>query len=308
MNLSAIHYPILVTGAAGQLGHAMGPRLARMAPRPESLRLTDVRELQLPGGGDVHALDITDPAAVLDAVRTFRPRTVFNLAAWTNVDGAEARPDDARRLNADAPDYVARAAAEAGALMVHVSTDFVFDGLKPGLYREDDPPTPQSVYGVTKAEGEERVRAAAPDRHLVVRTAWLYGAGGKNFILAILAAAGKGGPLRVVADQVGCPTWTEDLAEALLALVESGSRGTFHACGAGEASRWEQAVEVVRAAGLNVAVEKSATIAKPGVATRPVRAVLSTEKLTRATGYRFPPWQESLRAYVRQVVSAAPRG
>jgi dTDP-4-dehydrorhamnose reductase len=302
MNLSANHYPMLVTGAAGQLGHALSPRLVRMAPSPDLVRLTDVREMDLPGAGAACALDITDATAVREAVLSLRPRTIFNLAAWTNVDAAEARPDDARRLNAEAPQILAQAAAEVGAMIVHISTDFIFDGANPGLYVEDDPPSPASVYGRTKAEGEALVRAAAPDRHLVVRTAWLYGAGGRNFVLAILGAARKGGPLKVVADQAGCPTWTEDLAEALLALVEKDARGTFHACGAGEATRWEQAVEIVRAVGLSVEIEKVTTTPQPGIAPRPAHAVLATDKLTRATGYRFPPWAESVRAYVRQVI------
>jgi dTDP-4-dehydrorhamnose reductase len=291
MNLSAEHYPILVTGAAGQLGRSLAPRLVRMAPRPELVRLTDVKEL-----------DVTDASAVQAAVRELAPRTIFNLAAWTNVDSAEAHPAEAGRLNADAAGHLARAAAETDALIVHVSTDFVFDGTKPGLYLEDDPVTPQSVYGRTKAEGEVLVRQAAPDRHMVVRTAWLYGEGARNFILAIIEAARKGGPLRVVTDQVGSPTWTEDLADALLALVVAGGRGTFHACGSGEASRWEQAREIVAAAGISVAIEKSLTAEAPRPAARPARAVMSTEKLARVAGYRFPPWQESLRAYIKTLM------
>jgi len=286
MPLSERHYPVLVTGATGLLGHALGPRLAHSAPGPDTLHLTDVAEL-----------DVTDPGAVADAVRALRPRTVFHLAAWTDVDGAEAHPHEARRLNVEGAETVARAAADAGALVVHISTDFVFDGTKPGPYVEDDPPSPRSVYGRTKAEGETRVRAAAPGRHLIVRTAWLYGAGGRDFIDAVLDRARAGRPLRVVTDQVGCPTWNEDLAEALVAMVGAGARGTLHACGAGEASRWDLAVEALRAAGLHVTPERVTTAAMPRPAPRPIRAVLSTARLA-ATGFRFPPWQESVRKYV----------
>lgn len=290
MSVSDRHFPVLVTGARGLLGCALGPRLAPLAPRPQVLHLTDLEDL-----------DVTDGRAVAEAVRQLRPRTVFHLAAWTDVDGAESHADACARLNVEGTDHVARAAAQAGALMVHVSTDFVFGGSRPGLCAEDDPIHPESVYGRTKAESEACVRAAGPD-HLIVRTAWLYGRGGKpNFIEAILAAARQGRSLRVVTDQVGCPTWSEDLAGAILALVAADARGTFHAAGAGEASRHDLAVEALRAAGVEAPVEKIRTAAMPRPARparRPVRAVLSTEKLFRATGFRFPPWQESVRAYV----------
>lgn len=287
MNLSARHYPVLVTGAKGLLGTALGPLLAQSAPGPEAVRLTDA-----------HDLDVTDPRAVAATMRDVRPRTVFHLAAWTDVDGAEQRPDDARRLNVEAAAGVARAAAEAGALVVHLSTDFIYDGAKPGMYTEDDPPSPLGVYARTKAESEAAVREAAPLSHLIARTAWLYGAGGRNFIDIILAAARRGGPLKVVTDQVGCPTWSEDLARALLAMVEAGVRGTFNACGSGEASRYNLAVESLRVAGIDVTVERVTSRDMPRPAARPARAVLSTEKLAREVGFRFPPWQESVRAYV----------
>ena len=292
MDLSAEHYPILVTGARGLLGRALGPRLARRAPAPETLVLTDVEEL-----------DVTDSVAVVAMMRRVRPRTVFHLAAWTDVDGAESHAAEAARANVEGAENVARAAAGVGALVVHISTDFVFDGTKPGAYLEDDPPSPQSIYGRTKAESEERVRAAAPARHLLVRTAWLYGAGGRNFVQAVLAAARKGRPLRVVTDQVGCPTWSEDLAEALHALVAAEARGTFHACGRGEASRLEMAQAILDAAGVAAKVEPALASEMLRQAARPRRAVLSTEKLRGATGFRFPPWRESLRAFVKSLKS-----
>ncbi|HUU92318.1 MAG TPA: dTDP-4-dehydrorhamnose reductase [Phycisphaerae bacterium] len=290
MPLSERHYPVLVTGAAGLLGHALSARLAASAPRPDALHLTDAAEL-----------DVTNSGAVTDAVRTIRPHTVFHLAAWTDVDGAEAHPQEARRLNVEAAETVARAAADAGALVVHMSTDFIFDGTKPGLYVEDDPPSPQSVYARTKAEAEACVRAAAPDGHLIVRTAWLYGAGRRDFLDVILSCARAGEPLRVVTDQVGCPTWNEDLAEALVAMVESGARGTLHACGRGEASRWDLAVEALRAAGFDASPERVTTADMPRPARRPARAVLSVARLAETVGFRFPPWQESVREYIKSM-------
>jgi dTDP-4-dehydrorhamnose reductase len=133
MILAAHHFPVLVTGAQGLLGRALGPLLAQSAPAPQALRLTDLADL-----------DVTDPQAVSRAVRDLKARTIFHLAAWTDVDGAEAHPAEARRLNVDAAENVARAAAEAGALVVHISTDFVFDGAKIGAYVEDDPPSPRA--------------------------------------------------------------------------------------------------------------------------------------------------------------------
>jgi dTDP-4-dehydrorhamnose reductase len=297
MDLSAKHYPVLVTGAGGLLGSALAPRLARGAPRPDQLILTDVREL-----------DVTDVAAVEAFVRRVQPKTIFHLAAWTDVDGAESNLVRSMHLNGPAAGNVAQAAAGVGAVVVHISTDFIFSGAKRGEYVEEDRPHPRSAYGFGKAKGEECVRAVARDSHIIARTAWLYGAGARNFIHAILSAARKacpeqgrrGGPLKVVTDQVGCPTWNEDLAEALLALVAAEARGTFHACGSGSASRLDMAREIVAAAGLDVPVEGCLTKdLPPRPARRPARTVLSTEKLARVTGFRFPPWQESLRACVR---------
>ena len=314
-DLAPEHYPILVTGAGGLLGHALGPRLARSAPCAGDLWLTDLeasplatssRSPQVSRRGDLRrpagrALDVTDAAAVEAAVRDLAPRTVFHLAAWTDVDAAERRPDEVMRLNVEAAEGVARAAADRGALVVHMSTDFIFDGTKTEPYVEEDPPSPLGVYARSKAESETRVRAAAPGSHLIVRTAWLYGAGGPNFVETILAAARAGGPLRVVRDQVGCPTWNEDLTGALVAMVGAGLRGTYHACGRGSASRRELAQEIVRAAGLDVSVEPITSREQPGEARRPARAVLSTEKLRREAGHQFPDWRESVRAYVARL-------
>ena len=292
--LSAEHYPILVTGAGGLLGRALGPRLARSAPGAGALWLTDLGASP-PAG---RALDVRDAAAVEAAVRDLAPRTVFHLAAWTDVDGAETHPAEVLLLNVESAGTVARAAAETGALLVHMSTDFIFDGTKTGPYVEEDPASPLGVYARSKAESEARVRAAAPEHHLLVRTAWLYGAGGPNFVETILSAARAGGPLRVVRDQVGSPTWNEDLALALVAMVGAGLRGTYHACGRGSASRYQLAHEIVRAAGLDVAVEPITSRERPGEARRPARAALSTEKLRCAIGLEFPDWRESVRAYV----------
>jgi len=290
VTLAEHSYPILVTGAHGLLGRALAPHLAAAAPTAGALALTDLADL-----------DATDPAAVRARFQTLRPRTVFHLAAWTDVDGAESRAAAVRRLNVEAAENVARAAVEVGALLVHMSTDFIFDGTKGAPYVEDDPPSPLGVYAASKAESEAAVRAAAPDHHLIVRTAWLYGAGRRNFVTAILQAARRGHPLEVVTDQIGNPTWSEDLARALVALVAAGARGTFHACGSGATSRFELAQEIVRAAGLGVEVQPILTPATPGTARRPQRAALSMAKLEATVTYRFPRWQESVRTFLRSL-------
>jgi dTDP-4-dehydrorhamnose reductase len=285
--LSSDRWPVLVTGARGLLGTALGPRLAASAPRPQDLVLTDLEDL-----------DVTDGPAVARAIAGLPPRTILHLAAWTDVDGAERHRDEARRVNVLGTEHAARAAAKAGALLVLVSTDFVFDGTKDGPYTEEDSVSPHSWYGRTKAEAEAAARALAPD-HLLIRTAWLYGAGGRNFVDTILAKARRGERLRVVADQVGCPTWTQDLARGLLALVQAGARGTFHVAAGGAASRRDLAEEAVRAAGLEVRVEAIRTADLPGgIAPRPARVVLSTDKFAGTVGWRLPDWRESVRAYV----------
>jgi len=310
MTLPERHFPVLVTGARGLLATALVPRLQALAPRPEALCLTDLydpgtspprkrRETCERAGLRIEALDITDAAAVERAIGRFRPRTVFNLAAWTNVDLAETHREEARCANVEGAANVARAATAAGAIAVHMSTDYVFGGSRREPYSEDDPPCPECWYGRTKADGEEAVRSAAPASHLIVRAAWLYGKGGPNFVDTVLREARAGRPLRVVADQVGCPTWNEDLSRALVAMVEAEARGTFHACGAGEASRWDLASETVRAAGLAVEVEPITSADLPGVyAPRPARTLLSTRKLEQEVGFHFADWRESVRAYV----------
>jgi len=289
---------MLVTGAGGLLGHALVPCLARSAPAPEALWATDLAGGTGPAAVPIRPLDVTDARAVARAVRDLAPRTIFHLAAWTDVDAAETHEAQVRRLNVEAAGSVARAAAQAGALLVHMSTDFIFDGAQREPYVEDDPPSPLGVYARSKAESETAVREAAPERHLIVRTAWLYGDGGPNFVRTILARACAGEPLRVVRDQVGCPTWNEDLAGALVAMVGANLRGTFHACGRGAASRYDLAVEIVRAADLAVPVEPIESRDRAGEARRPARAVLSTEKLARQAGYQFPDWRQSVRTYV----------
>jgi len=264
-------------------------------------------------------LDVTDPLAVDEVVRHHRPDVLVNAAAATDVDGCQRDPDTARRVNAEAPGLLAEACARVGARMVHLSTDYVFGGRPPGQdadggdhpgYREDDPTGPISVYGRTKLDGEDRVRAASPD-HLVVRTAWLSGAAG-GFVPTILRLAERHaedqtlGPLRVVADQTGSPTVAGDLATALLRAVEAGATGatgTLHLANQGVATWHEVAMAVVAAAGLDVEVAPQPAAALDRPAPRPEWSVLDTSR-ARQLGIVLRPWREAVAELVATLRSA----
>jgi dTDP-4-dehydrorhamnose reductase len=223
---------LFVTGSRGQLGRALQRTAA--AGGHEYI------------GRDLPELDITDATAVRDAVAEARPDAVINCAAYTAVDAAEADEARALAVNGGAVAGLAAVADEAGALLVQISTDFVFDGASKRPYREDDPPHPLSAYGRTKLAGERGAELAR--RHLIVRTAWLFG-DGANFVEAIHRQLDAGASeLRVVGDQRGCPTYAVDLAGALLRLLEAGASGVVHVVNQGQASWFEFAVEIVRRA------------------------------------------------------------
>lgn len=273
----------LVLGAKGQLGHALGRALAG--------------EAVVACGREV---DVTQPAALAKALAGATgvpPDVVVNAAAFTHVDRCEREPEEAMRVNGLAPGLLATACARVGAKLVHVSTDYVFDGEGDRPYREDDATGPRSVYGRTKLAGEEAVRAAAPDS-LIVRTSWVYGRG-RNFVAAILAQAQRGGPLRVVEDQRGCPTSARSLAEGLLALVERGATGLYHLAGAGEASWWELARAALDLTGRHeVPVARIRTEELDLDAPRPRYSVLDCGKAA-AAGVRLPDWREALHRHLR---------
>ena len=234
--------------------------------------------------GYAHAdLDVTDRAAVRDAIGA--DDVVVNCAAWTDVDGAEEHPDEALRVNRDG----ARNVAEAAGTVVYVSSDYVFDGAKGTPYVESDPVDPLSSYGRSKLEGE-RATAAANPRHLIARSSWLFGVGGRNFVETML---GLGPEVRVVADQVGCPTFTGHLAEALVELSEGEDYGVHHLAASGSCSWFELAREIFARAGSDTRVEPCTTADFPRPAQRPAYSVLGSER-----GHRLPTWQEGVAAYL----------
>jgi len=250
---------------------------------------------------DLPELDITDEAAVDALFERERPQAGINCAAWTDVDGAEAQPDLAGAVNARGAGNLARAAAHAGAPLLHLSTDYVFDGTpplgadgRPRPYVESDPTGPRSVYGTTKLEGERQVLAASA-RHTVVRTAWLYGVAGRNFVDTMLRLAGEREAVQVVDDQIGSPTWSGHLAPALLGLLERGVSGLVHLTGTGEVSWNGFAREIFRQAEVDCRVEAATSEQMARPAPRPAWSALASE---RAEVLPMPPWQDGLADYL----------
>jgi len=273
---------LFVTGSKGQLGRA----LQRVAP---SLGHDFI-------GRDLPELDITDAVAVRLAVRDARPDAVINCAAFTSVDAAEADEATALAVNGTAVGPLASAADESGALLVQISTDYVFDGTAERAYREDDPVNPRSAYGRTKLAGE--VAAKTSRRHLVIRTAWLFGEG-HNFVEAIRKQVEAGATsLRVVADQRGCPTHAEDLADAIVRLIAAGATGVVHAVNSGDTTWFEFAREIVRRLGSTAEVVPISNVEANRPAPRPACSLLDTSKLRAILGAGLPPWQDALQRYL----------
>jgi len=269
---------VLITGAAGQLGRA----LVATAPAGAQIEALDIADLNL-----------TDAAAVRAKILADRPDMVMNAAAYTAVDKAEAEEGLARAINAGAVAAMAGALAEYGGRLVHVSTDFVFDGLSSAAYRPDDARNPVSAYGRTKAEGED----AAGDDALIVRTAWVYTAGGANFVRTMLRLMAERDQVRVVADQIGAPTWAPGLASTLWGLAAQGARGLWLHSDAGVASWYDFAVaiqEEALAAGLlsrQIPVIPIPTSAYPTPAARPAFSLLDSSATRAALGARH--WRQA---------------
>jgi dTDP-4-dehydrorhamnose reductase len=238
-------------------------------------------------------LDICDPARVEAALDRALPDLVLNAAAYTDVDGAETDAEAAFAGNARGPQILAAATARRGISLLHISTDYVFDGEAGRPYDETDPTGPRTVYGRSKLEGEEAVRRANP-RHFVVRTSWLYAAEGRNFPLTMLEHAERP-EVRVVDDQFGSPTFAPHLAEGLLALVETEAWGTYHLAGRGVASWHQLASELYRLLGIETPVRPVKTSEFPRPAKRPRFSALTTVQEPRIL---LPPWEEGLRAFV----------
>jgi dTDP-4-dehydrorhamnose reductase len=282
---------VLLTGGRGLLGKEI---VKAFRPRFE-VRETDLAEL-----------DVTSLASCRAAVSGYRPEVVIHCAAYTAVDRAESEPDAAFAINEGGTRNVAVACRENGALLVTFGTDYVFDGTLSRPYREDDPVRPLSVYGKSKLAAEEALRGEGCE-HLLVRTQWLYGPGGKNFILTILDKAAKGETLRVASDQTGCPTFTVDLADAVLRLVTAGGRGTVHFSNEGETNWFDLARFVTKGQLFRSAtLLPAATRDLPYPAPRPAYSVLSKEKYRSITGVSPRPWDVAVEEFLASLPAGRP--
>ncbi len=292
---------ILITGANGQLGYELA-----LALKDHQLILTD-RKSAIDG----NTLDITNGEAVYKCLEEHQPDVVINTAAYTQVDQAQADPDTVFEINRDGAMNLAEASLAIKAKFIHISTDYVFDGLKGSPYTEDDQVNPQNVYGESKLAGEVQTMLANPDA-VILRTAWLYGGvpkfdqeskashSFKNFINSILIKATQGKDLRVVDDQFGCPTFAGDLAQVIKEVIEKDIEpGIYHAVNAGSTSWFGLAQEILKQAQLKTKLEAidSTQITQP--AKRPPNTVLSTDKL-KSRGITLPMWQEGLKSYLKR--------
>jgi len=278
--------------------------LARMVKRvaPSSFDLT---YFDLPG------FDMTNRDQVLASMSHLRPDVIVNCAAYTNVDGCETNDELALQVNGKGPGYLAEAALGVGAVLVHISTDYVFSGDKTKPYSEDDPTGPLSSYGRSKLAGEKSILDSGLKRYFILRTSWLYGPGGKNFVETIIRLAGEREELRIVADQYGSPTYTEDLANAVFQLLEtSAPSGIYHFSNNGSCNWYEFAEEIVKLARVNKLPVKAERIIPirtedyPLPAKRPAYSIFSKHKYETITGQTIPEWQDSLIRYfaIRQTM------
>ncbi len=271
---------VVITGARGQVGRSLCAQLQ------EAPLLALTRD----------DADLRDGDRIISLITEFRPDIVIHAAAWTDVDGAERDPDGAYAVNALGTQYVALACQQVNAAMVYISTNEVFDGHATQPYREWDPPSPISVYARSKLAGE-RIAQMLLNRLYIVRTAWVYAPGGRNFPSKIIAAADRHGKLRVVADEIGNPTYAPDLARALIRLIQTGRFGIYHLTNEGACSRFEWAREVLQLSGrghIPITPIRSDEWERP--ARPPLHAVLANTAAA-ALGIRLRPWREALADY-----------
>jgi dTDP-4-dehydrorhamnose reductase len=287
---------ILVTGASGQLGHEVTARLVQQGCEV----ITPARQ----------QMDFMNPRQVADVASAAQADWVVNCAAYTQVDRAESEPDQAQLVNCDSAGRLAEAVAGYGGRLLHVSTDFVFDGTASRPYREDDAPNPLSIYGRSKRDGELAVAAALPEA-VILRTAWVYGVHGNNFVKTMLRLAAEREQLRVVSDQVGTPTWAHDIARAISELIRHDASGMFHYTAAGETSWHGFATAILQEArqqGFEIraeAVEAIPTSEYPTPATRPAWSVLDTRKIRDSLSLSIPDWRDSLVKMLKELRTCA---
>lgn len=283
----------LITGASGQLGFDIRRELLKRGVATADIAAPHAAEM-----------DITDEQAVENYVENFHPDVIFHCAAYTNVDGAESDADVCRKVNTDGTRNLTEAAKHTGAKIIYISTDYVFDGENPDPYEVNDPTDPQSVYGETKYEGELAVQKYP--KHFIVRTAWVFGINGKNFVKTMLKVATNHDEVSVVDDQIGSPTYTVDLAKFLVDLSGGEKYGTYHATNEGFCSWAEFTEEIYKNAGVKtrvkrVTTEEYAKLAGKPQAKRPHYSKLSKDGIERNGFTRLPSWQDATKRYIAEL-------
>lgn len=286
---------IVITGGGGMLAAAFKQTLSQRGVRAELISRKQ--------------WDITDSPQVERMFEDLHPTLCINCAAYTKVDQAESEQAQADAVNGRAVQTLAEVCNQYGTRLVHFSTDYVFDGSLRRPLRPDDPLGPQSAYGRSKLLGEQLLQSTALDRWLVIRTAWLYGPGGPCFPMTMINAARAGKPLKVIDDQIGSPTYTRDLADATLRLVDAGATGIFHVVNSGQTNWHDFTAAILEEFDLKAELSRTTSAQwkqlKPHSATRPAYSVLDTSKYTQTTGHTMRDWRDALRAYRHAVESVA---
>lgn len=284
---------IMITGASGQLGLALNELMLEIEDyevlRTDAIACEDT---------SIKTLDITNEAEVTDYVERIRPQVIINCAAFTAVDLCESEQEKAYHVNAVGPKNLSVAAEHVGAKLVHISTDYVYDGQGKRPYTEEDLPNPVSVYGSTKLAGDEFIKANC-SKYFILRTAWVYGEG-KNFVRTMLRLAQTNTKVRVVSDQYGSPTSAAELARVILYLIKTESYGLYHATCEGSTSWYDFAVTIFKEAGLTVEVEPISTSEYKAPARRPLYSVLDNKALRERHSYVMLDWKEAFQEYIRK--------
>ncbi len=286
---------VLVTGANGQLGQS----LASLSKKFDGILIF----------ADRNDLDINDRGSIKSSLLTNKPDYIINCAAYTAVDNAEKDKEEAFKINKDGLINLIEESEELQCRIIHISTDYVFDGKHSIPYREDDIINPQSVYGHSKADGEKALLAFAPSRSIIIRTSWLYSEFGHNFLKTMLRLGKEKGSLNVVNDQLGIPTYTHDLANAILQLISTNihidsEKNIFHFSNSGESNWYEFAKEIMRVAELNCQIHPIPTSSFPTLAQRPKFSILNSEKIENLLNIKIRPWQDALRECIDTIKKA----
>jgi len=295
-------YKVLITGSSGMLGIDLSRELSRYY----DLSGFDIVSSPLSSVRRFYKCDITSGKGVLSVLRKAAPDVVIHTAAWTDVDGCQLDKRKAYKINTDGTKNVVSACGKLGAVLIYISTDFVFDGKKRRPYKEDDAPKPLSVYADSKFRGERAVEGAL-DRYIILRTSWLYGANGKNFVDIIMKKAMAGEDLRVVDDQIGSPTYAKDLSAAIHELLDkvfthsvqrAAHYGIYHISNYGSVSWYDYARTILRFAGIKLKIEAISSKELNRPARRPAMSVLDNSKFFKFTGYKMRGWKTALKDYI----------